>query len=380
MAASTNLRLARVSPRQRDLLENAPEPVTDPDAQAYAVWRKRMLWLVVAATILQVICLGFNTTLTLGLDPLTIQVNSDGAPPETIEGPAKLKVHGAWLVRGIALVLLIILLGLISGVLAFVLVLWAAWKWYKVRRSRRLARWAWFSWFFTPLALFLVPSAQFQDPNDPMGWIGTAEQLQAIVTFFLSSLFALLPAILGSARLLKMLLPESQLPGRLAVLTAPFGSVVYLLTLSLVLQVTQNPYLVGGLALLAAAPWAHVFWGSALVKAGTREEARRTVRRVYWVDMILTVAGLALLAFYFQASPVVGWLLGKLNLAWFLAFLGGSLANRTLLNVVLCDYVLMVLYRNQESLKALAGTPMGVELEGKISALGVALRGTRKPG
>ncbi len=219
----------------------------------------------------------------------------------------------------------------------------------------------------------LIPYSWFPEAHGIDAWTTRGEQLWAILSFFLPSLFALLPAVLRASLRLKQVLPESQLPGRLATLSAPFCAVGYLLILSLLLQFTVHRYLVMGFAFLAVSPAPYWIWGNTLLRTETPTNARRTTRWIFLTRSGLTAAGLFCLGRFFWDIPYVDLVLERVNFIWFLGFLAGSFANRALLTVVLCDYLLALVHKHRESARELTGTPLGAAVDDKIDALGKAL-------
>ena len=366
------------SPAQRAILENTTPPVTNPIAQDYAVWRRTMLRRVIVGVILQTVLLGAN--FIAHIDEPTPRERLEQHLPEEMRSkikPAPPDDPEAEFTPGaLALIVLVSAIALASmwfAFLAFDLIVVAALSWRWVRWSRRLARWAWALWFFSPLPLALIPHTWLPQAHGIDAWTNRAEQIQATLSFFLPSLFALLPAVLRTALRLKQVLPESQLPGRLATLSAPFCSVGYVLILSILLQFVVDGYLVMGFVFLAISPAPYWIWGSALLRTETPENARRTARWIFWTCTALVGAGLFCLGRFFWDVPYIDLVLERLNFIWFLAFLVGGFANRALLTVVLCDYLLAAVHQQYESAKQWAGTPSGAALDEKMDALGKAL-------
>ena len=109
------------------------------------------------------------------------------------------------------------------------------------------------------------------------------------------------------------------------------------------------------------------------MRTETPEKARRTARWIFWTRTVLVAAGLCCLGRFFWEIPYIDLVLQRLNLIWFLGFLVGGFANRALLTVVLCDYLLAMIHQHHESAQKLAGTPLGAAIDEKIDALGKAL-------
>jgi hypothetical protein len=343
--------------KQRAALCSASVPVTDPLAQDYAAWRRKKLRHVLAWSLVL-----FFLPIGTGSWEVVFEAETDASDDLSKIVDANISVGR------LSVILMITAYVVITAFVPFCFLILAAWKWYRVRWSKRLACWAWIGWFFGPVPIFLVPGRWLLNVNESEAFRMSADEVRVILTFFLSSIFGLIPGILSASMTLKCFLPQSQLPGRLAVLAAPFCSVVYLLTLALVMRVTVHPELVAGLSLLAAAPWVYWVRSGALLRTDSAANASQTVRWISLIHTGLTLAGLVLLARFISDFPFVTWLLGKLSLTWFLRLLAGSIANRTLLMVVFCDYVVKLLYRSQQ----LRNTPPGQELEQRVAALGAA--------
>lgn len=346
--------------RQRRRLERAHPPITEPLAQDYAAWRGSMLRRVLVGTVLQFVFTSLGGT---GPDPTGVASGEE--LQEAGSGP------GSSL---IGLLLPLYFTG--TGLLSFLLIAWAAIRWPQVRTSQRLARAAWFFYFFSPLLIFLIPPNLLVAAGDQDSLLFSLQQTWAIITFYGPGLFAFLPAVIRAALLLKRFLPESQLPGVLALLAAPFAASVYLLTLVICLQLTVNPALIVGLALITLGALLHLPYGPALLRRNPGPETRKTVGRLELLQAVLTIGGLALLALYVTEFPMLRRLLGNVSLAWFLGFIAGINANRTLLTVVLTDFLLSLLHQSQQAARQLAGTELGQALERKIDTLGSVLQPT----
>lgn len=366
------------SPAQRTILEKATEPITNPVAQDYAVWRRWMLRRVIVGVILQSVLLVVHGVMEFDKPPVHARIEEhlpEGvlakikpAPAEDLEPEI-----GVAFWASLVFVFVTALALMWFAFVAFVVIIVAAWTWHQVRWSRRLARLAWALWFFSPLPFALIPYTWFPEAHGIDTWTTRGERIHATFSFFLPSLFALLPAVLRASVRLKQVLPESQMPGRLATFCAPFCSVAYLLILSILLQFAMNPYLVLGFVFLALSPAPYWFWGSALVRNETPANVRRTARWIFSTRTSLVTAGLFCLGWFFWENPYIDLVLERLSFVWFLAFLAGGFANRALLTVVLCDYMLAVLHQHHESAKQLAGTPLGATVDEKLDALGKAL-------
>jgi hypothetical protein len=337
----------------------AATPTMDPLARDYMVWR---YWALLGVALMTV------ASFALHAPTVKIIIELDD-PGEAANGSPS---HPWAMLVGLVILFVYYLVMALAG---FVLVVAATWFWARLPRSRRLARAAWLVGFLGPLPVFLLPMTHLLDLHGMDAARTAAGQIHAILTVTIPPLLALLPGAARAALVIERFLPESEAPGWLALLTAPFCALGYVLLLGVVLQLSVSPWLVGGLLLLTASPLVTLARWRELVQRDTPQVGARAARSIAWMQVSLSAAGLALLTRYVADKPVLVDLLGHVNIWWFLSFVAGVLSLRILVTVVLVDLFIDLLYRGRESARKLAGTPTEATLDRKITALGRALEG-----
>jgi hypothetical protein len=318
--------------------------VTDPLAQDYAAWRGMLLrWTVLI--VLAGAFLGYKVDFVVGDE-------SNDIP------------H-----FGVFVVLILVLGLIVTAITGFLLLVYAAWKWHRVRVSRRLVAAAWVIQFLGPLLIFLIPVPHLLGLHGLEAVQFTALWIKTILMFYIPGLFALFPAVVRASLVVKQFLPESEVPGGLAVLASLFSALVYLVTLSVLVQISLNGYLVLGMVLLTASSLVYLVRVRALFKRHSPAEGRRIVRSVQWTSLTLTVAGSALLVQFALESPNLLWFVERVDVWMVLTFIVSTMSNRMLLTVVFADFFLIVLLRSWQSTRSISGTETETLLDQKVAAL-----------
>jgi hypothetical protein len=218
-AAAWNLRAVGVlADEERALLDRG---VDDPAARNYLAYRRSVLLVVGWMATINALLFGAGVA-DQGLTDLGT----------TLEG-----------VRGLAFFVL--------PVTAFL----AARSWTRHRRSRRIVTWGWTVTFLTPLLLELVPSewriqAQEGQARALVGVLGAIKDFVVLMP----AVLALVPGVLRACLRVKVLLPESIVPGWFLVGATPLYVFLFLVVFAVVNQVASDPFLVVGVLLVTSGP------------------------------------------------------------------------------------------------------------------------------
>lgn len=120
----------------------------------------------------------------------------------------------------------------VTRLLAGVLALRAALCWTRIKETRRMTRLCWICTFVFPFLIALVPIAPFLDDRDydAQSKVGVGLMFGVVYLIALPPLvFGLFSGLVRSSLTLKTLLPESPMPGRIAVIVSPIFSLVFLI-------------------------------------------------------------------------------------------------------------------------------------------------------
>ena len=296
-----------VSDAEAEQLEAAG--ITHTLSQNYLAWRRALLWF---------------GSVTLGLALLLGLFTR-------FEGISD--VH--WL-AGTVFVLMFI-----AEIAACVVGILASLKWTNIVRTKQFARISFFCMFLLPLVLFLIPIAPMLPAPRP-NYFGQQQQqdprvLMALMGFILliPKVIGLFPAVIRSSLSLKSLLPESTMPGWIAVLIAPFYALFFVLLLVIGMQ-TGEPLLILCLGGLAAAPIMIVTSVNKLVQPCNEEQALQTVRGVRKKITIANLIGVGAGIIYAFT------LIKQISLVTSIGFVFSILATVFLLTVVTSDMLIGV--------------------------------------
>ncbi|MBI4917467.1 MAG: hypothetical protein HY825_16630, partial [Acidobacteria bacterium] len=257
-----------VLPSERAALLAAPEPVTDPQAQAYAVWRRSLLFVVAAALV-----------------PVTIlrMVEVFGSLDGMLSALATFSVLQLVFEAAFAVLAWILLAG-----------------WANLGRSRKILVWGWAAYFLFPFVTYLFPFRSLvEEEASGLGVIGKGEvllvgllfSLQAIMTLAPKAV-SLMPGLLRAAVATKMLFPGAAAPGWLMVLTAPLYGLMVYVVMMVPYQITGSGWFVLALiGLLGAQIWL-ALTGVGLGRPLDPPEAMRRLARARLGYTIFNAAGL----------------------------------------------------------------------------------------
>ena len=299
----------------------------------HLAWRRSVLVLVIAFT-----------ALTAAIDTAT---KLAGGPQVSFNfvlrlGPTEGPAEQTWFGD------LADLLWLLSFYAMPVAALLALLLWARPRASRSILLAGWCASFLVPVAIALTPWSWWTvaPPQPASDAARLAREYERMVEglawggyylFVLSpAVLALVPGMLRACVRVKRLLPESILPGWFLVATAPFNSLLVLVTVVALAQVAPSPLLVAGMLLWLAAPLAYLARARAFTRPLRSAEDLRGLAGAQAVAWALILAASVCLIAYAASWQAFGLrlvglrpttsLLRPWELArYFLDFLGRSL-------------------------------------------------------
>lgn len=305
----------------RGLSEGA-EPPADAAAAAYVAWRALSLRWVCLAIVLY-LALGYVESNALP------SVKLKAGDPSSIR--SRLETGLTWYLRSLTL----------SG---FVLVFASAWFWRRPNLSRVLLRAAWIIGFLGALPLYLIPLPKVLGLRGIAAAHLALDVIRSMLISYIPTLFAFLPALIRSAVVLKRFLPDSVLPGILILVSTPLCSLIYLLVVSIFMQVLPHWDLIGGFLFLALAPLIYLTRTRALMRPTGTVQEQRSLRLIARTSTGCTLVGCVLILYSISRAIDLMSIIGQeLDLWWAFQFLAGILANRAMLTVMLVDGVLELL-------------------------------------
>jgi hypothetical protein len=266
---------SEVLPDERQALISANPPVTDDNLQAFLAWRRSVLFLV--ATILTILSI-------MGL----------------VESLGGYKVASS--VRFVKLFPTL-------AECAFCLICWLQLRnWTNWRKQRKWLLFGWLLFMLTPFAVFMYPLAfAVQDAKralsvqmvSELGYQGTYNRVVAPFVFAMIALLqlapkviSLMPGLIRSSMVIKLLFPGASAPGWLIVMCAPLYAMIAYALLIIPYQFSGSPWFMFGVILLMIAQGIVMRSGFALAKPLSHEEALRHIKRIrkFYMVLLLTAA------------------------------------------------------------------------------------------
>ncbi len=238
--------------------------VSSPMSQNYLAWRRALLWF-------GAVSLGF--VLIAGLDT---RFEGFDAP----ENPGILKF--------------VVVCLFLAEIGACALAVMAALRWTKVASTRSLARFAWLCLFAVPFLLFFVPVGPFIDSElyQPQQKLMMTAGIGLVYVLTLApKLLGLFPALIRSSLTLKTLLPESPMPGWIAVVMAPLYA-LFIAILLVVAAQTEQIMLIISVSALAIAPALIATNAGRLIQPCTEEEAMANIAFVRGKTLFANAIGI----------------------------------------------------------------------------------------
>jgi hypothetical protein len=270
---------------EREELERANPPVTETNLMAFLAWRRSVLFLV--ATILTILSI-------MGL--IDVFIGKHVSSP----------------VRFVKLLPTL-------AECVFCAICWLSLKyWTQWRKQRKWLLIGWLLFMLTPFVVFLYPlkavvmgttkALSIQQMNE-LGWYGTYNKAIAPFAFAMIAMLqlapkviSLMPGLIRSAMVTKLLFPGTSAPGWLIVFCAPLYAMIAYAILVIPYQFTGEPWFMFGVVMIMFAQLLVMRSGFHLARPLTEEETikhLRIIRKFYLVLLIIAaisiIGGLGLL-------------------------------------------------------------------------------------
>ena len=283
-----------VLPDERAMLAAANPPITEMNQQAFLAWRRSVLFLV--ATILTVL---------------------------SIMGLIDSFFVGRYVTSPVRFVKLLPTLAEV----AFCLICWFSLKyWTAWRKQRKWLLFGWLLFILTPFVVFMYPLRSIVEHTyrgmsilqlRELGWYGTYNRALAPFAFAMIAMLqlapkviSLMPGLIRSSMVVKLLFPGSTGPGWLIVFCAPLYGLIAYAILVIPYQFTGEPWFMFGVFLIMVAQVAVMRSGFALARPNTEEEALRHIKiiRKFYLFLLITAA--------ISIIGGLGLLVKLLNMKW----------------------------------------------------------------
>lgn len=277
-AMEWNLRAVAVKPEEEATLLSLG--VDDPAARSYLAWRRSVLTII---------------TLASGITSIIGILSGLAADTASLTELGK----GLEMVRALALVIMPV----------------TAWKaaraWTRHKRSRRWLVWGWTLSFLAPLLTALVPAAW----QVTLGPEGEASQMAVVLQLIgaignyvtlMPTVLALIPGIMRACLRVKVLLPQSMLPGWFLVAASPLWVFLFLVVFAIFSQVTSDALLIVGVAAIAGGPVLYLFHVGLFTRpVAADDDLRRLLAVQKRVRLVLT-GGVACVIVWLFSGTVFG--------------------------------------------------------------------------
>jgi len=289
-------RLERVTPSPQELNQLGASKVTDAALQGYAAWRRSVLFVVLPVVALSAL--------------LALIDFKDVTSEEPIgDTGAMLEYTGLGVLAQV-----LPLLG--PPVLALGLFL-AFRSWSDLRRSARVLTICWLTSIVLPVLPAVMP-ADWLVNDEPLRQLFPSQDVDAFLAGLrlqvgIAYMVTLLPVLVtvpggvvrGSARV-KGLLPATMLPGFFLITTAPFYSLIVIVALVLLIQLSGNVLLVLGALVLAASPWVYVQQRRHYLGPVMDDESSAALDKAQRIYGVLTLAGVGAIVLWAITAEVNG--------------------------------------------------------------------------
>lgn len=336
---SSDFYRVKATDEERQRLANLEKPVSNELAQDYAAWRRGMLWI---------------TSMAIGITMVFQVINVI----EMYEAEEKLP--------GVLQFMIIVLLCLLIG--AAGLINQAALSWYDLGKSRMYSRFAWLLLFLGPFLVYCLPAAMFMaegsTPANTRIQVGFFMAFAAALDLF-PRIIGLFAGIIRSSLTLKTLLPESNLPGWLAVITAPLYVLFFLMVLVIVIQTTISFWLVLTLMALLMAPILLLMRSKTLVQPLGPQEGHLVVQQIRRTSLLCVLAGVVFFVI-FAATLEIDLDISALDVFNAVA---AFIASVLLLTLVMSDLMMGLLIQTFLQDQSFRDTDMEATLTTKYSDL-----------
>jgi len=328
-AFASNPRLVKPTARENARLDAAG--VHQPALRSYLAWRRGLILFTLFATLLST---GLSTWRDLTQpddrpDPIGAlsetldsaahdaisptdeeeEQEEDGIPPaaEQEESGKKVTTLGQ-----IADFIQLAAMYSLQGAAIAVLLVWSRW-----RLSFLIMAGAFIFSFVAPLLIGFCPWSWWGEEevvysleDQPLEYfLATAEGLKeasAYLLMLLPTVLSLVPAVQRACVRVKMLLPQSMLPGWFLVMASPFYSLFLLVIFVALDQVNSSPLLVGGLFLFLAAPLIYPLRSHYYTRPLLTDDDFQRVRNVQRLVGLMTAAAGACFLLYLGTQKILG--------------------------------------------------------------------------
>ncbi len=290
-------RLERVTPSPQEVNELGAAHVTDAALQGYSVWRRSVLLVVLPVVALSAVLA------IVGFKDVTSEQPIDAT------GTVMLEYTGLGVIAQV-----LPLLG--PPVLALGVFL-AFRSWASLRRSSRLLTVCWLASILLPVLPAVLP-ADWLINDEPLRQLFVSQEVDAFlaglrVQVGIGYMVTLLPVLVtvpggvvrGSARV-KGLLPATTLPGFFLITTAPFYSLIVIVALVLLIQLSGNVLLVLGALALAGSPWVYVQQRRHYLGPVMDDESSAALDSAQRIYGALTLAGVGAIVLWAFTAKVNG--------------------------------------------------------------------------
>jgi hypothetical protein len=254
--------------------------------------------------------------------------------------------------------------------------------WDQWRRTRTIVRIGWSLSFFLPFlpALFPLESLLKKD------WLANYRQNDLLVVYksgmALSYVFVVLPLIItfpgGAVRAairLRGLLPQSSLSSWILVISAPFYSLLVLMSLVVVIQLAGNWLLVVGAVVLTANPWIYVAFRRLYVTSGIDDKLEARLDVVQKMAGLSSLAGFLLVLVWALSSGVIGQIF---SVGQLVTFLCRGFGNGLVTSIVFCDSFLRMAVSNWRNDRMKRDNDGGVAIDAMFSSIEQVISNAKK--
>jgi hypothetical protein len=255
--------------------------IDDDDARRYPAWRRSILWITVVGGVLAA-ALG---TVAAALEDHSM-VSGVGGLVEIV------RVATLWLIPIFA---------------------WRAARcWSRHRRSRRILAIGWCLAFAAPLLLALVPVHWRLALDDSDA--GVRAQQEALVRFLgaaaayltlMPAVLALIPGIMRACLRVKVLLPESILPGCFLVGAAPLWTFLFMVVFITANQLAGDPLLILGVLAVTCAPLLYLRHAALFIRPVESQQDQQRLLAVQRQVRLILAAGVVLLVIWVFTASVL---------------------------------------------------------------------------
>jgi len=267
---------SEVLPDERQRLHAANPPVVEENLQAFLAWRRSVLFLV--ATILTILSV-MGLIDSLGGDKVATSVRFVKLFPTLAE-------------------------------CAFCAICWLQLRnWTNWRKQRKWLLFGWLLFMLTPFLVFIYPlrfavedagRALSVEQVRQLGWQGTYNRVLQPFVFAMIALLqlapkviSLMPGLIRSSMVVKLLFPGASAPGWLIVMCAPLYALFAYALLIVPYQFTASGWFIFGVLLIMVAQGLVIKSGFELARPLSQQDALKHITRIrkFYIVLLLLAAG-----------------------------------------------------------------------------------------